>query len=706
MFQLLKKTAVSAPAGAAVLSTALILAAFFLTGAAMAQQADDTVSFPLDSITVTAGRTEQDLMRVPMSVSVVDDKAVDERYITTNTAEKLRDVPGASFSPNKSGPGNNSMVSLRGQTASRVLYLIDGINQNSVFKDDINKGVLTVDPTDIERIEVVRGPASSLYGSQAIGGVINIITKKGGDGRPLGGRLDFKYDGSTRGYSPHLAVFGDTENVRYRISGSLQNAGDRDSVRYGRLDHSDFKTQSVYGNIGFLWDKGEFDLSLSHYDSDVNEMAGMFDFANKVINYDPYGDPDLMELSTFPKNRRDSIVGTLVLHDPLPYMDKLTFRLHHQRRDTDQIGWQYPNTDDLSAMLRDKSKTYGAYLQGDFSFASHQVVVGLEFSHDDLANDFLTGSAYYLNPNQLYVFEAKQRNFAAFLQDVWTIADPLSLTAGLRYTNIKSEQGRLDEFPAFADRTDIFTNVVWNAGLVYEPLDVLALRVQYSQGFRAPDLASKLTGAGGYLMPNPDLGPEKSQSYEFGVRYNDNNLFVDATVFTSEVRDYQALQYLYTNPSQFNVSRTINAAKYKTTGFELAASWRIFETGLTAYGNYTHIDGKLSNQTDGTTTKNIATPKSWGSLGLKWERDVRSDMRVFADALFRAAGKYAYEDGGYVYYQNRSGKTMDLNLGFDYTGTERVMVVLSLKNLFNEEYEPAYYYYPARHVVLSASLVF
>ena len=210
-------------------AAAAILLALSGAGPVRAQ----TAPVSLEPVTVTATRSEQDLMKIPMSVTIVDEETIEERYTGGNTAEKLKEIPGVSYSPNKSGPGNNSMIMIRGQNPKRVLFLIHGINQNSVFKEDQNKGLLTIDPSDIERVEVIRGPASSLYGSEAIGGVVNFITKKGGDGRPFGGRADFTYDHSNRGYRPHVAIYGDTDTYRFRLSGSFQNAGDRRSVEAG-----------------------------------------------------------------------------------------------------------------------------------------------------------------------------------------------------------------------------------------------------------------------------------------------------------------------------------------------------------------------------------------------------------------------------------------------------------------------------------------
>ncbi|MDR1657517.1 MAG: TonB-dependent receptor [Deltaproteobacteria bacterium] len=667
--------------------------------------AQDDESSTIDAIVVTATRSERDLMKVPMSVTVVDDQKIEERYPGSNTAEKLRDAPGVSFSPNKSGPGNNSMLMIRGQNPLRVLYLIDGVSQNSVFKEDMNKGLLTIDPSDIERIEIIKGPASALYGSEAIGGVVNVITKKGGEGKPFGGRVDFTYDHSNRSYKPHLALYGDTDQYRYRLSGSYQDAGDRRAVTHGRLDHSGFSTESVFGNFGYTWDRGDVDITFSHYDSDVDEMSGKWDADGPVQKYLPYGHPDLVELSTFPANRRDTIIGNVVLRDLLPHLDQLSTKLSYQNRDTKQVGWQYPQTSLLSSYLADKTKTFFASVQGDLSFGSHEINVGLDYTYDKLKNqaqriDYSIGG---LTP--LYELDATQQTLAFFAQDVWQIIDPLTLTTGLRYTKVNTDQGRLDEYPQWANRSYAFDNLVWNAGLVYQATNTLALRLQFAQGFRTPDLASKLTGTGGYQLPSPNISPETSESYEFGLRYNDNSLYVDAAVFYNNIDDFIYSEYLGIINNHY-LWRAKNSAEYRTIGFEFDIAYTLGETGLTPYASYTYVDGRQTNKENGTYLKNISSPRTWGSVGLKWEGEVFDQTRLFADLIYRSSAKYTYVADGTVMFHNRSGRTMDLNLGLDHGEDQRFKLVLSVKNLLNEAYEPAYYHYPSRYFVVSASYLF
>ncbi|MDR2422210.1 MAG: TonB-dependent receptor, partial [Deltaproteobacteria bacterium] len=554
------------------------LIAFSPIGRAAAQDNQgEPLSYSIEPIIVSAGRTEADLLTVPMSVSVVDKKQIEEHFTGANTAEKLLEVPGVSlYTQGRTQPGNNSMVNIRGQNPWRVLYLIDGIRQSSPFKEDTNKGLLNVDPQDIERIEVIKGPASSLYGSDAIGGVINVITKKGGEGKPVSGRIGLLYDGSNQGFQPSAAIYGDTDRFSYRLSGTYQKTGNRRSAKAGRLDNSAFSTESVLAQFGYKFDAGDVDFKYTHYDSDVEEAT--FRFENKKFKYYPKSDPIIQELSVYPKNRRDSFQGKLILRDLSNYLSELSIHAYYQQLDTIQSGL-YQNAPgfrngQFKSMLEDEVNSYGTTIQSVWSFGDHKAIVGFEYLHDDLRS-------HTLSSTQNYYIDASQITKALYVQDSWNIYGPLTLVGGLRQTWIEME---LERFTSNPDREMklTFDNLVGNLGLTYEVTDNFVVRAQFSQGFRTPDLASKLTGTS-YIVPRPELGPEKSKSYEIGGRYYDGQLYFDASIFLNILNHYINANYLGTADGHWFWDYT-NSAEYKSYGVEFAIAYRLGDTGFTPYG--------------------------------------------------------------------------------------------------------------------------
>jgi hemoglobin/transferrin/lactoferrin receptor protein len=155
-----------------------------LTPILKAQDSDATIR--VHSIMVTVNRVLQDLMDVPETVNVITADEIERSPYSTIT-ELLAQVPGVSTDNSSAAIAGAERISIRGETSGRTLILIDGIK--AVDKDYDDNSVL-IDLSQVERIEIIKGPASVLYGSSGIGGVINIITKKGGD-KPIGFSQNF-----------------------------------------------------------------------------------------------------------------------------------------------------------------------------------------------------------------------------------------------------------------------------------------------------------------------------------------------------------------------------------------------------------------------------------------------------------------------------------------------------------------------------------
>lgn len=681
-------------------------------GAASAQETEGADTAPevqstnsqeateLPAIVVTATRVEADLKDIPMSVSVVGKQEIEERP-GTNVSEQLVHSPGVSMSAGKTGSGNNSMISIRGLEAGRVLYLIDGIRQNSIFKEDMNKGLLNVDPDDIERVEIIKGPASSLYGSDAIGGVVNIITKKGGKGKPFGAKTSLVLDGSNTSIAPRLALYGDIGGWSYRLSGNYINANDRSVAGEDRADHSAYTAQSLLGQLGYSWDGGSINFQAQHYDSDVEEMTAIYSIEEKRMNLYDKDDPRVYYLSDFPRNRRDTYKTTLSLDNLTDNLLKFTANGFYQRRDTIQRGKDANGSTFASNRLQDLSDSYGGLLQADWVFfESHFVTTGVEYLYDKLTNYSIgsTGAPEYR-------FDATQRSIAVFIQDEWNITDTFSLTGGLRQSWIRTALSHFEADPGREDAASE-SSLVGNLGFVYKGFDNIALRAQYSQGFRTPDLASQFTGTGIYLEPNTKLKPEKSSNYEIGIRYDNGNLFVDSSIFYNRIDDAMTTRVLrYIPNTTWSVNETINAATYTAWGWELDFAWKIGETGFTPYGNLTLMRSELEHEKY--TTRHNRTPEAWGSLGLKWEHTFDDGVRLFANLEYRASASYKFDGGdNTIWYKHKSGQTADASLGIEIGDEKKFKAILSVKNIFDEEYEPAYYYYPGVHAVLNLSYEF
>jgi hemoglobin/transferrin/lactoferrin receptor protein len=227
----------------------MLMAAVAITDTAWAQSDGED----LGTVVITANRRETEFRYAPAAVTVVTRKEI-ERRGGSSIAELSRDVPGVQVDES-SIPGLKR-IRIRGEDARRSLVLIDG--QETTDHTTYGPPML-IDPALIERIEVVRGPQSVLYGSRAIGGVINIITKKPVK-RPLGVEVGSGYDSATHGYAANGLASGTIENFNYRLfagrtedfirvtpSGSLPNTYYGTGSFDARLGYDDVRHSIAFG---------------------------------------------------------------------------------------------------------------------------------------------------------------------------------------------------------------------------------------------------------------------------------------------------------------------------------------------------------------------------------------------------------------------------------------------------------------------------
>jgi len=246
-------------ASTTVLAGTLIAAASPLAGAA-------EPTFVLDAVTVLGTGLETPLLESPASVTVIDQETIAETP-PSSVAELLRDVPGVEIS--SAGVPGVERIRIRGEESRRVIIQIDGqpLTDESGFGQPI-----LVDPTTVERIEVVRGASSVVSGARAIGGVVNIITKRGGK-RPIEGSATGSYFSATSGYRAAASVAGATGGFDYRLSAGRSEQGDQRTPD-GRLEPSDFGDSSLSGHLGYAWGNHYLSMKAQQYKLAANGYTG------------------------------------------------------------------------------------------------------------------------------------------------------------------------------------------------------------------------------------------------------------------------------------------------------------------------------------------------------------------------------------------------------------------------------------------------
>ncbi|AEV39040.1 TonB-dependent heme/hemoglobin receptor family protein [Pseudovibrio sp. FO-BEG1] len=662
----------------------------------------------LGPIIVTAARGEQSLDEVTRSVAVVDSEQI-ERASTNSVAEILRDVPGVKIID--SGVPGMQRISIRGESSIRNVVLIDG----QEISDHTSYGPLfLIAAEDIERIEVVKGPGSVLHGSKAIGGVVNIITKKGAD-RPLEVEVGTKFNSSTNGISGFASAAGTIDKWDYRVSFSRAYDGDRETPA-GTLDPSASSEQSATAYIGYRGDQHSFSLKAERYELEADVYTGDPDF--------PF---DL------PKRDRSKLSIFYDFEDVNEYISKIHLDGFFQQIDRvaengytiPEIAFPPTNPPTITKMkqrdnhIESELQTLGLNGQVDLALFNNVVtLVGFQAVQDRLDRQssqtgmdipFPPGPPNFPTPITPTSTddEGKVTTLSAFVQNEWDVTDDLTLTSGSRYYFVKTENKG-----SAGDRDETDQAVVGAVGLNYTGFDDFALRASVAQGYVYPTLIQTMIGTNfspaGMVFSNPDLEAETSVTAELGGRYDDGQLMLDAAVFYTQAKDY------ITTVSCDNVACPIGSLMYdnineaRTWGLELSASYRISDWSLTPYANLTLMRRQFEEAD--LTTFHTNTPLVSGSVGVKKDWSLSNGVEAHADMYARFASKHTDLDRSNEVVTEDAFATLNLAGGFsyDFDDERKLKVNAAVENIFDLEYKPSLdeLTAPGRTFKLSASVIF
>lgn len=673
------------------------------------QQSGNSVETPV--VMVTAARTEQDLNEVNMSVSVVDETEL-RRKPASNVADQLATVPGIVIR-DMIGGSPSKRVDIRGMGTGRTLILVDGVKQSD--QRSIDGSFFNIDPANIERIEVIKGPASVLYGSEAIGGVVNIITKKSrADDKPVSFAAGFTFDSSNESFSPRAAVFGSYNGFRYRLSGTGVDADDRDTPR-GKIPYTSFDQREFAGNLGYDWDGGSIDFSFDEYRGSYYQTPTVSVGGGMYEPIDPWTTSRASgSLTETKKHERRAYNGKLVLNDLSDYLRKVTLTGYTQavRRERPSVA-TLGNVRPLGApvsLVDDAHNSYGGSIQSDWLLGSHFLIVGLDYDKNDFnAKDYSYSTTV---PGLLSAVTSRagyQETFDIFAQDEWSLTDNLVATLGLRYTSVDTGLTRFTQNPS-ATNSGKDSKTVGSVGLLYSGFENFYLRALFSQGYRNGNVMAKYMGSG-VMLANPDLKPETSDNYEVGLRYDNGALNIDLALFYNDLTDGLSMQSVGGGNYQY-----INFDKVKVSGLELAVQYHIPGTGLTPYGSMSLLNYRTFNSNTKFKTNHNGKPSHWGTLGLKLEKDINDSTLFFADLNAIMSGgshteNYSATVGHTSTQYRKPWQTANLSFGFEgETDSFKYNTSLSFKNIFDQDYIPistgSWVPEPGFHVVWTAGIEF
>lgn len=455
--------------------------------AAMLPEVTVTAPFPRqplgDDTVVSASPTETARRQVGSSVTVITEQDIQNRGSRTLN-EILRTVPGFDVTP-RGGPGQQSTIFTRGTNGSQTKVLLDGIPLN-----DPSSPNRAFDPANflldnVQRIEVIRGPQSTIYGSDAIGGVVNIVTRRGEGPTQI---VTTHEAGSFGTSSQSATISGGTRDFWYSVSGAWFRTVGFSAASAGTGDDG-YENGTVTGRVGTLLTKDwDFDVSWRYVDSDVDLDGFMADAARNLDNEQFF----LRAQTTLTQ-----------LDGMLEHRAGYSFASY--KRD-ERGGFQ--SFFDGESHQFDYQAKLTTFDDGSFK---HSVTGGVEHIHEDILQD--TSSMFIFFPAA-----ASQFGTGGFVENQFAVNDRWFTTAGYRHDDY-SRAGTADTYR------------VTSRFLI--PEAQMDVHGAIGTGFRSPALAEVAAGFGF----DPNLRPEESFGWEVGAekRMFDDKVVVDATYFRNDL---------------------------------------------------------------------------------------------------------------------------------------------------------------------------
>ncbi|MCC2642928.1 MAG: putative Vitamin transporter BtuB precursor [Nitrospira sp.] len=611
-------------------------------GMASAEEPDDPDAVvQTEEVVVTATKTPLPVSQVTSAVEVITEQDMKKQNIRT-VVDALRLAQGVAILSN-GGPGTEANARIRGGSSSQTLVLIDGAIVNSATLGSYNFANLTTD--NIERIEILRGAQSMLWGSDAMGGVINIVTKRGQGPFAAGGFMEY---GSFASLREGGTVSGKHGAIDYSLSLSRWDTSSFSAVNYrrGATERDSYRNWQGSGRIGVdLPHDGRLDFNMRWMNSDKQ-----LDNLSAVAPNDVYGSKLRSQEYVFSGSYEQPITGW--------WSQKLTLAR------SQEASLFLPGTLQRNLVTGVFSTPFGS--PNETRVLSNR----LEWQHNFQVTKLLLLSAGYQfreqqGENDSGLVNSILSSNAGFAQAQFNLWDRVFATAGIRH----------DRYNVFGDATTYRLT----AGYYHKETDT-KLRAGYSTGFRAP-------GMNELFFPNfgnPNLGPEKNQSMDAGI---DQYFFSKQFKFTGGFfwNRYRDLIVTIFDPAF--------CASFSTFGFcpqQLGnASTKGWEAGLA----YTYSSDRpflksiiLQAQYTNTLTRDLDNQ----SRLPRWPTDQWSAIISYQpiDPLWiTLTGRYVGTRFNTTDNQQSLPAFDVWSLAVTYDVTKQVQAYLRAENLFNEKYE-------------------
>lgn len=637
-------------------------------------------------VMVTAARKEQTAQMAPASVAILNAAELKHRHIATFD-QALETVPGVSVM--RSASTNVQSLSIRGSSdvagggvGNRVLLLIDG---RPALTSDAGGALWSLVPTNfIDRVEIVKGAFSSLYGSTAMGGVVNVITR-----RPTYHRQT-RVEATYGIYELPPATLRHTQDPGYLSALGLSHSGRKNHLSYllnfSRKESNGFRERSAY-EFYDLYGKLLYDFRENrNLEISLGATTAKNDYPHTWLdNLQPYRViPRYQDDRQEKLNYNADVFYWAVPSPRVKYSSRFYFYRNRARSffNENDPNWRQTRNDPFGLRTKIDADKLGNITQLDWSMTpAHYLILGVDTQIDRVQS----------SPDSIMYGDRQVNNFASYVQDEITLTSQLTLTAGLRLDHNVLVHGKQQS--QFSPKL----------AAVYQVRENISLRALAGQAFRAPSIAERFfqeeISGGTSFVPNPNLKAERMNSVELGGRAQFGRWFeAEAAYFQYRYRDmiyWIALpQAIGQFESLFQV-RNLNRALMQGAEFGVNFYWR---PNLHVRAAYTYLDAKdrSENRTDDLLAYRIRHALNFGASWRAQKYELSFDGRYNG----RVEEVFLYpndEPKAYVLLNTKA--TARFIKGFALSA--------SCNNLLDTQYEElARYRMPGRHWVTSASWEF
>jgi len=511
------------------------------------EQASDALK--LDTLTVSATRSSLAVMDSPRSISVITADEIADRVGSGGLQALLEEFPGVEFS-RSGGLGGQLVTRGFNSNTGRTILAIDGERYRGRSTLQFNM----IDPESIERIEVIRGPASALYGSDAMNGVINIVTRRAKVDpnqdfslTPKLKALQFESGSNMKGGRVELVGGGNGFDV---LVGAHSRQADDYDTPLGTAENSEYSMQGLDFNIGFSPDEqSRWELSGRYQDVSTGRAGGLGGAPG--LPYVQVNEDPIIERYLRLAYQGESS-GLLA--------DNLDAGLYVRDFETDiyNRNAKNPNVTALAHIKVYSPTIYGGHLTAQKQLGNHSLSYGGDFFHEAFDGRTRQINQYNSSGNLIGTVDwhamerdSEQLSIGAYLSDDWYLSDKWSLSGTLRgdFVNVEIGDGLASENAsqkaAFENNTDNdFFALTGSLGGIYRLTPDLHLVANLSRGFQAPSgISMTVTSVAGTVttLPAPQLEEETNITGELGLRWYGENTELRLTAYESRYKDLISL---------------------------------------------------------------------------------------------------------------------------------------------------------------------